>query len=47
MNNNIAQKCYEICFKIYIARNITLNSDDLCTQLKEIDILLKDSDNYN
>ena len=38
----IAAKCYDICGKIYIARNITLSEDGILEQLKEIDKLLRE-----
>lgn len=41
----IAAKCYEICGKIYIARNISLSEPDIKAQLKEIDKLLREDNN--
>jgi hypothetical protein len=37
----------EICNKIYIARNISLDNDGVIEQLKEIDELFKENENYN
>jgi hypothetical protein len=37
----------EICSKIYIARNISLSEDTIQEQLKRIDELFRDKDNYN
>lgn len=42
----ISAKCYDICSKIYIARNIALSESEILNQLKEIDKLLKE-DNSN
>lgn len=36
-----------ICNQIYIARNITLNPDAIEEQLKKIDSLFRDKDNFN
>lgn len=36
-----------ICGQIYIARNITLNSETIEEQLKKIDSLFRDRDNFN
>lgn len=38
----IAAKCYDICGKIYIARNISLSEESILEQLKEIDKLLRE-----
>lgn len=38
----IAAKCYDICGKIYIARNITSSENEIIEQLKEIDKLLRE-----
>lgn len=38
----VASKCYEICSKIYIARNISLSESEILNQLKEIDKLLRE-----
>lgn len=38
----VAAKCYDICGKIYIARNISLSEDSILEQLKEIDKLLRE-----
>jgi hypothetical protein len=38
----IAAKCYDICGKIYIARNISLSESEIINQLKEIDKLLRE-----
>jgi len=37
----------DICHKIYIARNITLNADTILEQMKSIDILFRNNENYN
>jgi len=37
----------EICYKIYIARNISLNEETIIEQLEKIDGLFRDKDNYN
>jgi hypothetical protein len=37
----------DICNKIYIARNITLNNDEINHQMQRIDKILKDTENYN
>ena len=37
----------EICNRIYIARNISLNHECVLEQLKEIDTLFKDDENHN
>lgn len=36
-----------ICNQIYIARNITLNTETIEEQLKKIDQLFRDKDNFN
>lgn len=36
-----------ICNQIYIARNISMNSEKVEEQLKRIDSLFRDKDNYN
>lgn len=38
----LAAKCYDVCSKIYIARNITLSEEAIKEQLKEIDLLLRE-----
>lgn len=38
----ISAKCYDICSKIYVARNITLSESEILNQLKEIDKLLRE-----
>jgi hypothetical protein len=37
----------DLCNKIYIARNISLNNDDVIQQLELIDKLFKDQENFN
>lgn len=37
----------EICNKIYIARNISLNHESVLEQLKEIDKLFREDENHN
>jgi len=37
----------EICNKIYIARNISLNHESVLEQLEEIDKLFKEDENHN
>jgi len=36
-----------ICSQIYIARNISMNSDTIEEQLRKIDELFRDKDNFN
>jgi hypothetical protein len=36
-----------ICSQIYIARNISMNNDIVEEQLKRIDSLFRDKDNFN
>lgn len=36
-----------ICNQIYIARNITLSNEKIVECLKKIDILFKDTENWN
>lgn len=38
----ISAKCYDICSKIYIARNISLSEAQIIEQLKEIDKLMRE-----
>lgn len=45
--DQIKDICYSICFRIYIARNITLNENSILEQLSRIDRLLRDKGNYN
>ena len=40
-------KAARICARIYIARNITLDWNEIPTALKEIDKLYRDYKNYN
>lgn len=37
----------DLCHKIYIARNITLDQNVIMDNLKRIDILFRDTENYN
>lgn len=37
----------EICHQLYIARNITFDHDSIQEALKRIDILFRDTENYN
>lgn len=36
-----------ICNQIYIARNISMNSEEIEKQMKMIDSLFRDKDNFN
>lgn len=36
-----------ICYQIYIARNITMSPDVIIEELEEIDRLFRDNENYN
>ena len=40
------EKCQEICQKIYICRNISLNKAGIIEQLKEIDKLMADNNGH-
>ena len=44
---DLYKKCHDICAKIYIARNITLDERVIINQLKEIDKLLADKEKFN
>lgn len=37
----------DLCYKIYIARNITLDPQDIEENLRRIDKLFRDDENYN
>ena len=43
---DIRDECKDICNRIYIARNITLNADKIEEQMKRIDRLLREP-NWN
>jgi hypothetical protein len=51
LQEDIKEVCYNICSQIYIARNITLDNDQIIKQLERIDNLLRDRSeegyNYN
>ena len=46
-NEKKREKCYDICCRLYIARNITLSQGDIVKELENIDKLLKNQENYN
>jgi hypothetical protein len=50
MNNkkeiDIEKECKDICNRIYIARNITMNADEIEEQMRRIDRLLREP-NWN
>jgi len=43
---DIAEECKDICNRIYIARNITMNADEIEEQMRRIDRLLREP-NWN
>jgi hypothetical protein len=43
---NIKAECEDICNRIYIARNITMNADEIEEQMRRIDRLLREP-NWN
>lgn len=50
VNSDLQKKyeiCYDICSRIYINRNIALNEAGIIEQLKRIDKLFRETDNYN
>ena len=46
LDRDIAEVCREICNKIYIARNITLDNNMIIKQLERIDYLLRDRNEF-
>ena len=43
---DIKEECKDICNRIYIARNITMNADEIEEQMRRIDRLLREP-NWN
>ena len=46
VNNEVSilTECKDICNRIYIARNITMNADEIEEQMRRIDRLLREPD---
>ena len=47
LDRDVKDVCYDICRKIYISRNISLREDSIMQQLRRLDHLLRDGENYN
>ena len=44
---DLLEKCHDICNRIYINRNISLNESEIIKCLNEIDVLLREKSDYN
>ncbi len=42
----LAEELIDICIRIYNARNVTLDADEIERQMRRIDVLFRD-DNFN
>lgn len=47
LEKDVREVCYDICRRIYISRNISLREDSIMQQLRRLDHLLRDRENFN